>query len=179
MTFTTQPAENDIILEFPSSTQPTTITTPAGWASVLGGNTDVNADSCESAGLYHRVTAAEAVATKTYTMTDLYPTGQVGHVVGCIVRGVHTTNALAGVGTLFDSNNAATPHILAGVTTDRHRRAGHRQRRQGRRRPYTDPTGWTLRSSPAGSVHRPMVGLLQHAVGQRHPDRRRQPSHRR
>lgn len=144
LTFAAQPATDDVILMFPATTTTAPVMTiPSGWVNVFGGVLGVDGSGVHSvAAIYHRVTSAEAVSTKTYTATNLYASTATGDVAGCIVRGVHTTTTLAGFATSF-ATGTATPHVLPGLTPATTEGLAIAAVAKDGTGTYTTPTGWT------------------------------------
>jgi hypothetical protein len=92
-----------------------TITPPAGWASVLGGATDLETSTWQMCCLYHVVTAAEeAAGTSNWTLTNLYATSVATNVGAYIIRGADTANPIDAVATGFN-NSDVNPHIIPGI----------------------------------------------------------------
>jgi hypothetical protein len=120
VTFTSwTPAENDVVVLFPSSTVTGhTITEPSGYVNPLGAGVDVETDTHQECCVYHLVTSGEASAvTMTYTATNLYgATVTGGNTFGIVLRGVDTTTPIDSANSKFSSANTATPHVLASLT---------------------------------------------------------------
>jgi hypothetical protein len=147
-TLDTSPLENDVIYAWVSSTTASAITDTSGWTNVLGANTDVESDAHEMLCVYHKVTNAEDVAnTVTWTLTNIYDANETGAITAVVVRNVDPADALAGVGSTFDSANTVTPAVLAAVTPDDSGGlilSGVVQDSTGT---YTTPANWTVRAT--------------------------------
>ena len=115
------PLEGDYIILFAASTTTLAIfadaSLPAGWSNPLGDTIEINSDAHGMAVVYHKVTAGEQTAvTQTYTATNALQAAETGMVHGVAVRDAHQTDPIDGSGTVQDSANTVTPHVLAAIT---------------------------------------------------------------
>jgi len=111
------PLMNDVIVGWFSATTVLAVTMPAGWVSVLGGNTVVASSVHTVCCAYHVVTQAEETAvTVAWTLTNLWNTAGTGNAVCLALRGVDTNNVIDVASTTFNSTAGTTPHVMPGVS---------------------------------------------------------------
>jgi hypothetical protein len=138
------PVENDQVWLIGTSTSATaTITVPAGWVNPLGGNTVISSDAHTMFALYHLVTAAEAAAAKTtYPATSVFNSSGSGYAIAVVLRGGDPVDPIDAVATAFNSADAATPHVLPGLTGVSDGSIVISCVTNDGLKSYTDPIGW-------------------------------------
>jgi hypothetical protein len=111
------PQTGDVVVMFCAGLSAVTMTTPAGWSNVLGGNTMVVSDANCLACVYREVTPTEISAgTMTYQAANIFDTATSGSKIGVVLRGVNLADPIDATGTAFNSGDTTTPHVLPGLS---------------------------------------------------------------